>query len=275
MKLSCADFTFPLLTHEKALQLIRLLGLDAVDLGIFEDRSHCYPSEVARNPSAAAQRVIPKLEENGLSVSDVFLQTGAEPAIAAANTPDSAIRDKNREIFIQMLDFTTALGCKHLTGLPGVHHSDMSMDRDWSRACEEAAWRLDAARAVGITYAVEAHIGSILPESKIALRFLEQVPGLTLTLDYGHFIYKGESNEAVHKLLIHASHLHGRGGAKGKLQAPMEHNAIDFAEIKNQLKSRHYEGYLCIEYVWVNWEDCNRTDNISETLLLKELLESV
>ena len=39
-KLACADFTFPLLPHAKALDLIAMLGIKGVDIGLFEDRSH-------------------------------------------------------------------------------------------------------------------------------------------------------------------------------------------------------------------------------------------
>ena len=43
-KLACADFTFPLLPHDDALDLIAALGFDGVDLGMFEGRSHLQPS---------------------------------------------------------------------------------------------------------------------------------------------------------------------------------------------------------------------------------------
>ncbi len=39
-KLACADFTFPLLPHANALDLIAMLGIKGVDIGLFEDRSH-------------------------------------------------------------------------------------------------------------------------------------------------------------------------------------------------------------------------------------------
>ena len=273
MKLSCADFTFPLLPHEKVLQLIRLLDIEAVDLGIFEDRSHHYPSEVARDPESAARRILPQLEANGLSVADVFLQTGAEPSVAAANTPEAGVRKANRDTFLRLLDFAVSIGSRHLTGLPGVRHPDASMEDDWNRACEEADWRLETTRKAGIIYAVEAHVGSILPDPEASLRFLSQVPGLTLTLDYGHFIYQGMDNEAVHPLLPHASHFHARGGAKGQLQSTLKDNTIDFAAIVRGLRETGYAGSLCLEYVYVDWEGCNRTDTVSETLQLKQLLE--
>jgi len=43
-KLACADFTFPLLAHEKVLQLIAMLGFEGVDIGLFDGRSHLWPS---------------------------------------------------------------------------------------------------------------------------------------------------------------------------------------------------------------------------------------
>ena len=40
MKLACADFTWPLLSHVGSLALIRLLDIEGVDLGLFGNRSH-------------------------------------------------------------------------------------------------------------------------------------------------------------------------------------------------------------------------------------------
>ena len=45
-KLACADFTFPLLSHDKVLDLIALLDFEGVDIGLFEGRSHLWPSRV-------------------------------------------------------------------------------------------------------------------------------------------------------------------------------------------------------------------------------------
>lgn len=273
MKFSCADFTFPLLPHDKVLALIRLLGIEAVDLGIFENRSHNYPSEIAKAPRAAANRMSAVLAAAGLDLADVFLQTGEDPPVAAANTPDAAVRASNREIFKALVEYTAALGGQHLTGLPGVFYPESDAESDWQRMCEEAAWRIEQCQAAGIAYAVEPHVGSITPEPDSILRMLKEIPGLTITLDYGHFIYQGMSNESVHPLLPHASHFHARGGTKGQLQSTVKDNSIDFPAVLKGLRETGYTGHLCLEYVYVDWEGCNRTDNLSETLQLKELLQ--
>ncbi|MCX6895297.1 MAG: sugar phosphate isomerase/epimerase [Verrucomicrobia bacterium] len=274
-KFSCADFTFPLLPHDKVLALLRLLGMEGVDLGVFVDRSHVQPKDIVGNVPAAVKKMRASLAANGLVASDVFLQTGAEPPVRAANNPDTAVRNANREMFRRVLEFCAGLDCKHLTGLPGVWHANADKAADWQRAIEEARWRMDTARAAGVTYAIEPHVGSMLPDPESALRFVSDCAGLTLTLDYGHFIYQGMTNESVHPLVPHASHFHARGGANGQLQSTVKENVIDFPEILRRLRAANYAGWFCLEYVWVDWEGCNRTDNVSETLLLRDLLRGL
>jgi sugar phosphate isomerase/epimerase len=270
---SCADFTFPLLSHGKALRLIELLEIEAVDLGIFEGRSHYYPSEIAKDPIGNGRKLGNELQVVGLKAADVFLQTGGSPGIAAANSPDQNVRTNNRELFERTLDFVNTLGCNHITGLPGVIHPGQSLDDDWKRSCEETQWRVETARKENIIYSIEPHVGSILNDAETTLKFINDCPGITLTLDYGHFIYQGHSNERVHPLINYASHFHARCGAKGKLQTTLSENEIDFAAIVNRFDEFGYAGYTCLEYVYIDWEGCNRTDNVSETIKLLEYLK--
>lgn len=275
MKLSCADFTFPLLTHERALQLIKLLGINAVDLGFFSGRSHLQPEHVHGNAARAAKTFRARLDGLGLDLSDVFLQTSEHPADLPANHPDQSVREKTREFMKLAIEFTVNAGGRHITGLPGVSHPGVSDGDSLRRAAEESSWRAAEAAMAGLIYAVEAHVGSICASPDTTLEFLRQADNLTLTLDYGHFIYQGLSNESVHPLLRHASHFHARGAALRQLQSTMKDNTIDFPAILREFNRLKYEGYISLEYVWVDWEGCNRTDNVSETLLLKELLHKL
>ena len=272
MKLSCADFTFPLLPHADVLALIRLLGLEGVDLGIFSGRSHWTPEKVLADIPAAVNQIRSSLERHRLAPADVFLQTGAEPPVHAANDPEPSVREKNRSTFRGILDFTVRLGAKHLTGLPGVWHREVEKEKDWSLAVEEARWRRAEASRAGIEYAVEPHVGSLTPDPDSALRFVREAE-VTVTLDYGHFVYQGRPPTEADVLLPHTSHFHARGGASGKLQSTMKENIIPFPAIRDALRKRNYPGWICLEYVWVDWEGCNRTDNVAETILLRDLLQ--
>jgi sugar phosphate isomerase/epimerase len=100
------------------------------------------------------------------------------------------------------------------------------------------------------------------------------VPGLTLTLDYTHFTRLGMPDSAVEPLVKHASHFHVRGARKGRLQAPFKENAIDYARVLRAMRASNYKGYLGVEYVWIDWEHCNESDNLSETILFRDFLRS-
>ena len=54
-ELACADFTFPLLPHDRVLALIAALEIPAVDIGLFEGRSHLQPSTEFQDPGRAAR----------------------------------------------------------------------------------------------------------------------------------------------------------------------------------------------------------------------------
>jgi len=272
--LSCADFTFPLLSHEASCRLISMLGVEGVDIGFFTERSHIRPEQVGGREALEGANLKARLADLGLKVSDVFLQTGATHDQRAANNPDKAQREAGFEMFRRALDFAVASGTRHVSGLPGVSFAGISDADSLKLAAEESSRRATAAAAMGLQYSIEPHVGSIAPTPKKALEFVKLAGNVTLTLDYGHFIYAGFSNEEIHPLLDHAGHFHARGAAKARLQAPVSDNIIDFATVKDRLTARNYDGWICLEYVWIDWEGCNRCDNVSETILLRDLISN-
>lgn len=274
-KLACADFTFPLLTHDQALRLIAMLGFEGVDIGLFEGRSHRWPSREFANVEQSARELKEIASSLGLRIADVFLQLAPDFRPFAINQPDPERRRAARDGFARTLDYAAACDCAHVTVLPGVLFDEESRETSLSRAAEELAWRIEQARARNLTLGVEAHVGSLTPDPAAALELLSMVDGLTLTLDYTHFTRAGLPDEAVEPLLAFASHIHVRGARPGRLQVAFKDNAIDYARMVGQLEKRGYEGWLGVEYVWIDWEQCNECDNLSETILFRDFLRSL
>jgi sugar phosphate isomerase/epimerase len=275
-RLACADFSFPLLEHEAVLDLIAQLDVEAVDIGLFESRSHLQPSQVLADLRGRARDLAKRLDERGLTLADIFPQADAAFDKVAINHPQAGVRRKMRDWFKRMLEFTVRAGGSHMTVLPGVvWEASEAYGDSLNRCAEELAWRVAVGRDVGVTVSTEAHLGSIVPSPRQAKSLLDKTPGLTLTLDYGHFVYQGFKNDEVHSLIPHASHFHARAGAKRQLQPVMKENEIDFPAILRRMRRSGYSGYLGIEYVWIDWEGCNRVDNLSETIQLREILRSV
>jgi sugar phosphate isomerase/epimerase len=271
-KLACADFTFPLLPHDKALDLIALLDFEGVDIGLFEGRSHLWPSRVFEDVKGSARKLAEKLRDRGLQAADVFLQTAPDFESLAPNHPDAGRRRRARDWFAKAVEFAAEAGSRHVSALPGVVFGGEAEASSFARCRDELAWRCETARAAGITFAVEAHVGSIAPTPEAAAALVRAVPGLTLTLDYTHFTRSGVPDSEIEPLIAHASHFHARGARAGRLQASFKDNVIDYGRVLDVMRRTGYSGYVGVEYVWIDWEQCNEVDNLSETILLRDFL---
>src|SRR5262249_23203345 len=147
--------------------------------------------------------------------------------VLAANHPDAAERKKSRELFQRGLEFTTLLGCKHMTMLPGIPWPNETLTDSTKRSSEELAWRVVEAKKAGVAFGVEPHLESIIETPEASLEFAKNTPGITYTLDYTHFTYQGIPDDRIEPLIKHASHFHARGAAKERLQMPVKLNVID------------------------------------------------
>lgn len=269
LPLAGADFTFPLLPHDKVLALVSLLELDGVDIGLFEGRSHLWPSDMFADTSKNARTLSAKLKDNNLKAADIFLQGADDFVSMASNHPNAKIRDKARTWYLHSLEFTNLCEGKHTTGLPGVYFDEEPADISYGRACEQMAWRCEQAKQHGIAFSIEPHIGSIVPSPASAQKLVHDVPGLSLTLDYTHFTKVGMADIDIEPLIKHASHFHARGAAKGYLQCSFSRNTIDYARVLQVMKDTGYSGFIGIEYIWVDWENCNEVDNVAEVIQMR------
>jgi sugar phosphate isomerase/epimerase len=271
LRLACADYTFPLLPHEQVFKLIAMLGFRNIDIGLFEERSHLQPSHVLPHLATSAKELTQKVNDSGLEIADIFYQTPSF-MVMAANHPDPQERGKGRELFLRMLEFTLRCNAHHMMSLPGATWEGESYETSLKRSADELAWRAEHARQAGVVFSVEAHLDSIVPTPQKAMQLVEMSPGLTLTLDYTHFTYQGIPDSEIEPLLTHASHFHARGACKGRLQALYKENVIDYPRVVRIMKQIQYSGYIGVEYVWQEWYRNNEVDNVSETILMRDLI---
>jgi len=272
LKLSCTDFSFPLLAHDQALAAIALLGLRGADIGLFEGHGHLKPSAELKKPAASGAKLRRRLSAHGLVAADIFLQIHAGFVEFAINHPEAKRREFAREQFLRTLDYAIAAGAKHVTILPGVTFAGESRDTSVSRSAEELNWRAAQAKTAKLQLAVEPHVGSFTDTPEKALDLVRWVPGLGFTLDYAHFTRAGISDARIEPLTQFATHLHARTARRGRLQAPLKENTIDFPRVVKALAKAKFSGWIALEFVWIDWEHCNEVDIISETVQLKSLL---
>jgi sugar phosphate isomerase/epimerase len=274
MKLACADFTWPLLEHERVLALIKLLDVEGVDLALFGNRSHIRPEVVRADIPRWADILSARLAHSGLELADFYFQPWTDFATMAPNHVDARQRDEASALFRDMLDLARRLGAPGITMLPGMRFGDEPEENAIARASEALKWRVEEAARVGLRLSVEGHIGSCVDTpAKLAL-LVDLTPGLTLTLDYTHFTAAGYADATIEPLLDHARHFHCRGAALGRLQTNFAENTIDYGRVVRRMQEIGYRGYFALEYVWSDWQDCNRSDNVCETILYRDFVRA-
>jgi sugar phosphate isomerase/epimerase len=162
-KLSCADFSFPLLPHDVALKIIALLGFRGVDVGLFAARSHLRPEKELYHPGKNGAALRRRLEQEGLAATDIFLQLHQSFVDFAVNHPDPSRRKFAKEQFLKALDYAAAAGSSHITILPGVIFKSESRAVSLARDAEELSWRVEKAAAMKLTVAIEPHLAACAP----------------------------------------------------------------------------------------------------------------
>lgn len=268
MRLASADFSWPGLSHDLVLDIVRELGCEGVLLGLLGDYSPVHLDPVLADVPYWAGRLAERVEEHGLVIADVFPIASMDLVGLAVNHPDGAERARSAAFFRQMLEFARRVGVDGLTILPGMPFADESWDASFERACGELAWRVDEARSAGLRLSVEPHHGSIVETPDTAGRLVEGVPGLELTLDYGHFTVQGIPDAEIEPLLEHTRMMHLRPGREGLVQSRLVDSTIDFERMVDRLAAIGFDGWLAIEFVHDERPGCQDCDVIQESRAL-------
>ncbi len=270
MELTCTSFSFPLLSFADAARLIALIGVSNLDVGAHEGGCHIQPSQVEADPRAAIESIRRAVGEAGLGVSDFFPTFGHGFRDRPVNTLDAREREANLRRFRAIVEVSRGIGAKGITLLPGVIWDDVGPERSFERSIDELRQLVPIAHDAGLRLSVECHLESVAEPPARALELVQSVPGLSLTLDYSHFIANGYQPEDVHPLVPHAGHFHARQARDGFLQASHRDGTLNFGDIIRRLKETGYSGDVCLEYTWQEWRGANNVDVLAETILLRD-----
>lgn len=274
IRLACSDYTFPLLSHEHAIQLVAMMEFEGIDIGLMGGRSHVRPEDVRSDIPKWSGILSDRVRSAGLKVADLFVIPWTDFERMAPNHPDARQRNDAAALFRDMLELAVGINADGITILPGIDWPGESHEDCLQRASQELAWRAEEAAKVGLRFSVEAHTGSVAGSPAQAARLIEMTPGLKLTLDYSHFVVQGMDEAEIDPLIRHAGHFHARGVRQGQLQAPVKDNSLDYNRVVDLLRQEGYDGWIAVEYVWTEWQRCNECDNVSESLLLRDWLKS-
>lgn len=271
-KLSSPDFAWPLMDHLHVLDHIVALGIDAVDVGVLPGRSHVTPETVLKGNLAHAITLRREIEDRGLRIADFFFAPEGLSPESAINQPDPRLAMRSMENFQRGVEFAKALGAPGMTINSGIHLEDETVEQSIRRSSEALKSRVDIAAQNGLALSIEGAVGTNSDTPEKVAELLNRVPGLSLTLDYSHFVFADIPGLLIDDFIGDARHFHFRGAGSGRMQTDFATNEVDYSRIVRMIQASSYTGYICIEYVWTSVWDCNRTENTMETILFRDFL---
>ena len=262
MKLSLTSWSFPALTLAECAGVSDVLGIGALDLGLFY-RAALDKALILSDPQAAAAQVA------GLGVAlpnyyHLFGNDLADRNLALPGSTDRNARDLDR-----VLSFADAAGIGSVFLLPGVVNPGQSR-ADAARVATESLTELArVARHHRARLCFEPHVHSWAESPDLARR-LSETTGVGLALDYAHFACLGYRQDEVDPLAPHAVHVHLRQARMGVLQAPLAQGTLNFPAMFGTLAAAGYDGWLAIEYVHQDYMNTRSEDVLTETVAMRD-----
>lgn len=229
---------------EDALQNIRELGFDFVDLLMMENWAHINPSELVPDPVSKAKQVADMLKTNGLTV--IGINSNLSSPI---NTSDPERQKTNQAEMEALAVFAENIGVPVIALQPGPVDPDRGLGRSQEASINALRDMVEIAKAYEKELAIETHVHSVAEEYEDALKMVEAVPGLKLAYDPSHFVMKELNLADSEPMMEYTAHVHLRNAVVGNFQAEMDKGILDFDWVLGTLKKHNYESYIAIEYI--------------------------
>ena len=262
--LGCHKWTFAHTTTLQAAQIIRALGFERMDIGNAPDLD---PVKGAENPRETVAHLAKIREQTGITFIDLFPQLPYPP-----NHPDPEMRKFSRAHLEKWFTIAEKVGLQGVTLTPGRYWPGHTPEEDFSRAAEELRWAVQEGKKRGLLIRIEPHVESVTWTPQLAVQMVQEVPGLTLTIDHSHFIFHALPYEQIAIMHPYGTHWHARQAKPGNLCCPTNEGQIDFQKIVRDLLERGYEGTICLEFTPGLWMTSGYVDCVSETLALSKQL---
>jgi sugar phosphate isomerase/epimerase len=266
MQIACHAWAFNNLPLEQAAGTIARLGFRYIDLG---SGPHLDVEHAAAQPDAEAGKIRQLLDRFNLTLTDLYL------LLPHINAPNPAQRRVQLALFARLVPFAVELGTPGITISPGIIQRD-GAEHSLARAVPALLQMLQAAEDTDLRISFEPHMDSVAQSPEQALLLLEAVPGLSVTLDYAHFVCQGIVRREVEPLLEHVAHVHVRQAQRGALQSAYEDGTINLTQLVEDLHTRGYRDTLTVEYMTMfGWHNMRQVNIGQETVRTRDALRAI
>lgn len=247
-RLCGCTFIHPCRTPAQGMAQMRELGFARVDVGVGGGNANFDPVQVAEHPLHFAGQLREEADRLELVLNECFLLNFGWPI----NSPDAALRRRTEVLFAELCLFADRAEFASILVIPGPVHAELGAEASLDLSADALRALVDIASAAGVRLNVEADMDSCANTPERALRLCKQSPGLSLTLDYSHFVCQGITLDRVNMLHPFVRHMHVRQAAPGRIATDLDEGIIDYPAVLARLHAAGYCGVYCIEYLAMN-----------------------
>lgn len=247
IRVAGATYSFGDLDLDQSAGVLKQIGFELANVGAATNRvAQIKAQEAADDPDAQAARLRRVMDRNGLEPCSLNVRHFG----TAINHPGPRVRERSRSMFDRVTTFARIAKFESVIMLPGhVHHElGQTYEQAFDTSVAELPGLLTVAGEKGLRCLFEPCVGSIAERPPDALRLVEAVAGLGLTVDCAHQLQIGFTQDEIETLYPHAGQIHARQSAPGTLQVPADEGTIDFHRMIRKLKADGYDGVVCVAY---------------------------
>jgi sugar phosphate isomerase/epimerase len=269
LRLACHISAFALPSAailDESLGTAARLGFRFVDVSL----AHIDAKRAMIQPQSEAANLRSALTEFNLTLTNFDL------SLPTFNAPDPAARESALDQFQKLLPFLAALRVPGVTLSAGAIHDD-GTEHSLARSVAGllTMHRLAATEAPDLQLSILLQPETTAEQPTDALRLLDCVPGLQLTVDTGHCAYLGLARKDMVPLLNRASHIRVRQGSKNRVQTLFEAGKLDLRDLVEDVLELGYNGALSVAYVTKAGDfGAVKFDPIDESLKTRDALRN-
>ena len=228
MNIAASSLVYSQGSIDESLDMISKMGFTHVDLGALQGWCHIQPQALVKNFQKEASEVKKLLKQYELT--PIALNAG--------------IDEPYLEQWEALVRLAAELGVGVIT--IGAQKKDVYFTNEVERLT--ILNQISSSSRVQLT--IETHAGTLTELPEQALRLVQAVPGLGLTLDISHY-YCNETEDQVEVLLPYVRHVHFRdcGRTWEQIQLPFGEGILDLNLWISLLKKHRYEGNITVEYI--------------------------
>lgn len=242
MTVACSTSAFKTPLPE-ALASVAGYGFGAVDLIAIPQWGHIVATDVAAD-----------FDEQAKSIEGLLARHGLRPV--AMNMAFGHLHQRDDATVQQRLaDARTLTKLMGRLGIPvgSFYPGYLVTDRPWEDVLADTVTSVgelhQIAGEAGLRLVVELHKNTPFETIEQSLALLDAAPELGIAFDPSHFAMQGYTLADVAPLLPRTGHLHLRGAAPDRMQAPVSETEFDLAGLCGKLAEFGYAGDVSLEYL--------------------------